>query len=469
MRAARRVAVAALLLGATPVATLAQSAPVDPYYEFLNARHLEGEGDNDGALAALQRAAAADPSSAEIRAEIASFYQRRNKRAEAEQAARQALTLDQNNVEGNRVVGQILASQVDTLDRANQPEQAMGVVREAIPYFERAVAGSVGVVDPTLNLTLGRLYLRNGQPDKAQQALARVLSQNPGSATARLAMAQAQVDSKDLAGAINTLDEIVDDEPRVAATLAAYDVRAGLLPEAVENFTRALTVNPNNRQLKAQRILLLYDMREFARAAAFAADAQRQHPDDPQFPRLQASALMQAGDAAKAITVLEGTIKQFPKDAASQLALAEMYGRAKRFPDQEKVLRQLLTTDPTNADAMNSLGYMLAVNNDRVDEAIRLLQRAVMLKPGQGEFLDSLGWAYFRKGNLVEADANLAQAIGKLPNNPEVLDHIGEVRAKQGRWQEAIDAWTRALAGEDGDVNRQEIEQKIANAKSKIK
>src|SRR3954469_20212483 len=111
MRAARRVAVAALLLGATPVATLAQSEPVDPYYEFLNARHLEGEGDNDGALAALQRAAAADPSSAEIRAEIASFYQRRNKRAEAEQAARQALTLDQNNVEGNRVVGQILASQ----------------------------------------------------------------------------------------------------------------------------------------------------------------------------------------------------------------------------------------------------------------------------------------------------------------------------------------------------------------------
>ena len=56
------------LLPVPPV--VAQTA--NSYFEFLNARRLENLGDNDGALAALQRAASADPMSAEVRAEIKS-------------------------------------------------------------------------------------------------------------------------------------------------------------------------------------------------------------------------------------------------------------------------------------------------------------------------------------------------------------------------------------------------------------
>jgi tetratricopeptide (TPR) repeat protein len=466
MRAARSLIVAGLLVGVSPAASFAQAA-VDPYFEFLNARHLEGEGDNDGALAALQRAAAAEPKSAEIRAEIASFYLRRNKRVEAEKAARDAVAIDANNVEGNRVLGQLVAANADSA--TSQPQQAAALRREAITYLERAVAGSSGVVDPNLNYSLGRLYLQAGQADKAQQALARVLSQNPGSVQARITMSQAQAANKDLKGAIATLDEIVDDEPRVAATLAQYQVQAGMLPEAVDNFTRALAVRPMDRQLKAQRIMLLYDMKEFGRAAGFAGDAQKQHPEDVQFPRLQASALFAAGDVPKAIEVLEGTIKQFPKDAASQLSLAEMYGRAKRFGDQERLLRQLIAADPNNDQAMNSLGYMLAINNDRVDEAIRLLQRALQIEPGNPAYLDSLGWAHFRKGNFPEADANLAKAVAQMPTNAEVLEHVGDLRARQGRWQEAIDAWTKALTGEGSGTDKAEIEKKIANAKGKLR
>ena len=465
MRAARCVVVAGLLLGVTPAATFAQSAPVDPYFEFLNARHLEGEGDNDGALAALQRAAAAEPKSAEIRAEIASFYMRRNRRADAEKAGREALAIDPNNVEANRVLGTLMVSNIGAA--GNQPQQNATYVRDAIGYLERAAAGSVGVVDPNLNYQLGLLYLQNRQPDKAQQALARVLSQNPGAVQARLRMAEAQEATNDLQGAINTLDEIVDDEPRVAAALAQLQVKAGMPREAVENYTRALTVNPNNRPLKALRIITLYDMKDYARAAQFAADAQRQHPDDPQFPRLEASAYNAAGDKTKAIEVLEAAITQFPKDMPSHLALADIYGSVKRFADEEKLLRQMLAVDPNNADALNFLGYMLARNNDRLDEAIRLVQQALRVEPGNGAYLDSLGWAYFKKGSYAEADANLRQAIARLPTNAEVLDHVGELRAKQGRWQEAIDAWTKALDG-DGDVDKQEIEKKIANARTKM-
>jgi tetratricopeptide (TPR) repeat protein len=465
-RAARRLLVAGLLIGC-PAGVLAQSAPVvDPYYEFLVARHLEGEGDNPGALAALQRAAAAEPTSAEVRAEIAAFQFRHNQRAEAEKAAREALTLDANNLEANRVLGQILAGNAERQN--GNPQQLAVIVREAITHLERAAAAATGVADPNVNYTLGRLYLLSGQADKATQALARVLSQNPGSRQARLTMAQAQAQNKDLKGAILTLEEIVDDEPGVAGTLGQYQEQAGLLREAADSYTRALAVAPTNRQIKARRVLVLYDLKDFGRAAGAAAEAQRQHPDDPQFPRLQASALYAAGDSPKAIQLLEAATTTFPKDNTSKLALVDMYQNVKRFADAERVLRQMLAADPTDADALNFLGYMLANNNDRLDEAIRLVNQALQKDPGNGAYLDSLGWAHFKKGNLAEAEKYLTEAAVKLPNNAEVLDHVGDVHARRLRWQEAIASWSQALEGEGSGTDKKEIQKKIDDAKSKL-
>src|SRR6476469_5180467 len=312
-RAAGSFVIAGLLLGIAPSGAYAQAtAGVDAYYEFLVARRLEGEGDNAGALAALQRAAVAEPKSAEVRAEIAAFQMRHNQRGEAEKAAREAVAIDENNMEANRVLGLILASNAD---------------RESS------------------NAQLIALYLRTSQPEKATQAMARVLSQNPGSRQARLRMAQAQAQSKDLRGAITTLEEIVDDDPGVAATLAGYQVDAGMLREAAESYTRALAVAPTNRQIKARRILVLYDLQDYTQAAALAAEAQKQHPDDPQFPRLQASALYAAGDTPKAIEVLEATSVAFPRDVPTKFVLSDMYQKARRFPDAEKVLRQVLAAD----------------------------------------------------------------------------------------------------------------------------
>lgn len=467
MRAVRRLVVAGLVIGWAPTGVLAQSAAaVDPYFEFLTARHLEGEGDNAGALAALQRAAVAEPTSAEVRAEIAAFQLRHNQRPDAEKAAREALTIDANNMEANRVLGTILAA---NSDRENSsPDVIAASIRDAITHLERAAAVATGVADPNLNYTLGRLYLRSGQPDKATQALARVLSQNPGSRQARVTMAQAQAQNKDLNGAIRTLEEIVDDEPGVAAPLAQYQEQAGLLREAVDSYTRALAVSPTNRQIKARRVLVLYDLKDYPLAATAAAEAQRQHPDDPLFPRLLASALNAGGDAPKAIAVLESATTTFPKDNTSKMALVDMYQNAKRFPDAERVLRQMLAVDPTNADALNFLGYMLANNNDRLDEAIRLVNQALQKDPGNGAYLDSLGWAHLKKGNLADAQKYLTEAVTKMPKNAEVLDHVGDLYAKQSRWQQAIDAWSLALQGEGSGTNKEEIQKKIDNAKGKM-
>jgi tetratricopeptide (TPR) repeat protein len=455
----------ALMIG-TPLSALAQ-APTDTYYEFLLARRLEADGDVKGARAALDRAAAADPKSAEVRAEIAALHLRRNERAEAEKAAKAALAIDDKNVEANRVLGLLYAAAADASGERSSP-QAVASVSDAITYLERAAAGTTVTADATLYYTLGRLYIRAGTPDKAVQSLARVLSQNPNSVQGRLAMAQAYAAAKDLKSAINTLQEILEDEPRVASALAQYQEDAGLLMDAAASYTLALAVQPGNRELKIRRIAVLLEAKEYGRAAGFAGDARKQHPTEPVFPRLQGRALFDSGDRSGGIAVLESAVKMFPKDSATMFALADVYADAGRGADAERMLRQLLAAEPGNANALNYLGYLLAVRGEQLDEAIRLVRRALDAEPDNGAYLDSLGWALFRRGDLDEAEKYLAAAAAKLPANSEIQDHLGDLHARKGRFAEAIAAWTRALNGDGTDIQRDAVEKKISNAKGKL-
>jgi tetratricopeptide (TPR) repeat protein len=463
--AARVFLPGAILLLLTATSAAAQTS--NAYFEFLMARRLEALGDQTGALAALERAAVADPMSAEVRAEIAAFHLRRDRRNDAETAAREALKLDDANLEAHRVLGLVYTAQADSINANAAPQKFLAVARDAIQHLERVAKNPTAGID--VLFSLGRLYLRTGDAKPAVETFIRVVTQNPGSAQGRLFLAQAYAAADDLKNAISTLDLIVDDEPRVASTLAQYQEQAGLLKEAVENYTRALAVEPTNRGLKVRRITALIAARDYTRAATLAAEAQGQHGDDPRFPRLRARALVESGDVARALAVLEPTAKAFPKDAATQFQLADLYNDAGREADAERTLRQLLQIEPGNAQVLNYLGYLLAEGGRQLDEAIRFVERALDLEPGNPYYLDSLGWAHFRRGDLEAAEKYLAPAAQKLPRNAEVQNHLGDLLARRGRWAEAIDAWTRALDGDSGDVDRNDVQKKITDAKTRLK
>jgi tetratricopeptide (TPR) repeat protein len=455
---------AAMILTAAPGVASAQSA--EAYYEFLLARRLEAQGDQAGALAALERAAVADPRSAEVRAEIASFQLRRNRRAEAEAAAREALTLDDDNLEAHRVLGVLYAAMANA--QRGQGPQVEANAREAIVHLERATAPAAGTPDINLTFTLGGLYMRVGDYEKAIAALTRVVGMNPNAVQGRLALAQAHASANDLTAAIESLALIVDEEPRVAATLAQYQEQAGMLREAAESYEKALGLQPMSRELKFRRVVVLLNAGEHVRAAEAAAAAQAQHPDDLRFPRLRARAIFDSGDRLTAYTLLEGIARRFPRDSATQFALADIYTDAGRGMDAERVLRQLLEVEPDNADALNYLGYLLANENRELDEAIRLIQRALDADPGNPSFLDSLGWAYYRQGNFEQAERYLAPAAERLPRSSVIQDHLGDVLVERGRLQDAITAWTRALDGDGGDIDRAAVEKKIADARARL-
>ena len=114
----------------------------------------------------------------------------------------------------------------------------------------------------------------------------------------------------------------------------------------------------------------------------------------------------------------------------------------------------MLARDPENAAALNYLGYMLAERGERLDESVGYLKKALQIEPENGSYLDSLGWAYFKADKLDLADDNLKRAADQLKTNSVIQDHYGDVLFKLGRYDEAIAAWTRALAGDGDSIDR---------------
>jgi Flp pilus assembly protein TadD len=122
---------------------------------------------------------------------------------------------------------------------------------------------------------------------------------------------------------------------------------------------------------------------------------------------------------------------------------------------------------PAEADVLNYLGYMLADRGVRLDESVKLISRALEIDPDNPSYLDSLGWAHFKRGDLAQAESYLSKAAHGLPRNSVVQDHYGDLLAKRGRSADAIAAWSKALDGDGEDIAKPAVEKKIRDAKSR--
>src|SRR5205807_195989 len=157
---------------------------------------------------------------------------------------------------------------------------------------------------------------------------------------------------------------------------------------------------------------------------------------------------------------LQGAQAKFPADTAVTFELGAAFDKQKKFADAEAAFRQLLARDPENAAALNYLGYMLAERGERLDESVTFVKKALQLEPENGSFLDSLGWAYYKSDKLELAEENLKRAADQLATNSVIQDHYGDVLFKRGRIDEAISAWTRALAGDRDAIDAGAIDKK---------
>ena len=209
-------------------------------------------------------------------------------------------------------------------------------------------------------------------------------------------------------------------------------------------------------------------LKQYDKALAVLTQARQLSPQDPMVEIRLARSQVNAGKAGNAVATLQGAANKFPDEPAVKIELAAALEQQKKYSEAEGIFRQLITGDPKNADALNSLGYMLAERGQRLDESVSFVERALVLDPGNPAYLDSLGWAYFKQGKLDAAEPPLREASEKLPAVSVIQSHFGDLLFKRGDDQQAIEAWQRALDGDGESVTRSEIEDKIKTARQKL-
>jgi tetratricopeptide (TPR) repeat protein len=185
--------------------------------------------------------------------------------------------------------------------------------------------------------------------------------------------------------------------------------------------------------------------------------------------------LRRFGDAAQALDKAEQLSSKTDDEEYVWFLRGSNFEREKRYTEAEEQFKKVLASDPEHASALNYLGYMLADQNMKLEEAFGYIKRAVDLDPANGAYLDSLGWAYFRLGKYELAEDNLMKASQKIKTDPTVHDHLGDLYQKTGRlklaathWERALTEWNRTIAVEVDPADPARVQKKLDSAKMKL-
>ncbi len=254
---------------------------------------------------------------------------------------------------------------------------------------------------------LSQVERRAGNAVGAEDAARRIAEIDADDGRGPLALADAKIAAGDVKGAVAVL------EPRVTAAREA-DVRSGTFTRMASNL---------------------------------------------------AAALQELGEQPRAIAVLEAAQRRDPTDTDLQFELAAGYERSGRTEDAERVFRALIAKDPQHAEALNYLGYMLAERGRQLDEAVDLVKRALVLDAENPSYLDSLGWAYFKKGSYDSARDPLERAAAARPRNSVIQDHLGDLYLQVKRYRDAVAAFDRALAGDRDGIDVPAVTKKRDRAR----
>ena len=371
-----------------------------------------------------------------------------------------------------------------------------GLAEEALEYLDRSLALEEikGV-----HAARARVLLRLGRSGEAVVSLQQAVEDRPGDQTLRLTYARLLVDIKEYDKArveFEKLHQASPDDAELLYTLGLLSLESQRLDDA-EKYMMML-VRLNEREGEAQYYLgRIYENRK---QYDIAIDWYQQvHVGDYQFDaRLRiADMLGLSGRTDEAIEHLDAMLKGSQSDGSLvriYVAKGELLRLAHRYEESmaifntalgivpgnsdllyaralvaerlgqidqlEADLKFILKTEPDNAHALNALGFTLADQTDRYEEAHAYLKRAIEIMPDDPAIIDSMGWVQYRLGNYDEAIRLLRKALARFDDS-EIAAHLGEVLWVTGEQEEARGIWQKALKKSPDDPVLQKVMQRF--------
>ncbi|HLY92959.1 MAG TPA: tetratricopeptide repeat protein, partial [Candidatus Angelobacter sp.] len=426
------------------------------------------------------------------------------------EAFRQAVSMDKENVDAMRGLAQNLSND-NQIDAALEEYKR---VQDADPQ------------DPTAAIRLAEIYRRMGKFDLAMENLKKASPLVQDSLEipynqALILEAQGKYDE-----AATVLQKLVARPLGADASAGEKSNRAIFLERlgniyreegrpllAIETFRKIIDVGGEESARGYQDVIDAYrEQKQWNEATRLAQEAVKKIPGDKGLKLTLAQQLADTGKESESLQLAKSVLKGGPDDRDSYIMLSQIYMRLKKWKDAEEAItqaeklstrpeekqyikflegsiyerqkkydqaeqafRQVLQQDPNNSMTLNYLGYMLADRNTHLEEALTLVKKALDFDPQNYNYIDSLGWVYFKLGNYDQAEENLRRAADKAPNDATIQDHLGELYARTNRfklaashWERALDEWSKSVPGDVDQQDVARVTKKLESTKVKL-
>lgn len=373
-------------------------------------------------------------------------------------------------------------------ERAQNWDAAEAVYRAAVE-----VAPKMGV----LYSAVARLRARAGDAAGEEAIWDQKLAVIPGDPQALSRLSELKEQRGDLLGAIRDLDVLLTAHPDQlqGALQRAYLLsRSGRYEESIASFSGVAQEHPelhevryflglvqqqaghgaaaleslrsvpqgNDRYADARRLMagILEDRGQLDQALAILDQAAEKAPEDPELQLYRATLLQKSGRSEDAEALVRSLMAKDPDEPDLVYQLGLLQGEAGDEDTALATMRQVLEMSPDHASALNYLGYTLAERGEKLDEAERLIRRALTQRPEDGYITDSLGWVLYQRalkalaaGEADRARESVTGAVAALeraveltdPDDPTITRHLADAYRAVSRFGESLAAYQRAL------------------------
>ena len=468
------------------ISELGDRNPDNPIVNFNLATLMQRLGRADEARTALERVVASDPGHAPAVLQLVELYQKAGEWREAADALESLEQRDPLNKDLQRQLGYFQL-------RAGNPEKArkiFSMLHEEEPGDRRhAFFLAEALNDLERYPEAETLYRSLVEQDPADAEFLVSLGLN--------LMGQRRFDeAAEVFGRILVLEDVPPGIGTLASTqLATIEHFRGEYDEALD---RARAVVRGPRGLNTAAISLILDVhrkqKNYDQALEFLRPIRQELGEDASVLARTFEFELRAGrndDAAKtaaalreldngeliiasvyseveqfdrALEILEPRYRENPSERSISFQLGATYERAGRIADAEKMFLDILDRDPQDAATLNYLGYMWADRNENLERAKTMIADAVRIEPRNAAYLDSLGWVYYRLGDLENAEKYLLDAVRIMPWDATIQEHLGDLFVRQGQHGKALEHYRIALRLEPPPEEGEKIRTKIAEA-----
>ena len=353
---------------------------------------------------------------------------------------------------------------------------ALGGLYEATKRKEKAIQLFQAFQDksgprPSVADELSRLYIEEKNYQKAYEQLAVIEAEDKTDVNVKAKMAFILIEETKYQEAILRLEEVLALEPssdKIRFYLGAVYEEVKDYPTAISHFKKVPLASSYFKESTVHTSYLYKLLGDYDKAIDAVEEGIKVLDDHPPFYALLASLLDDTKQFDKAVKMLTSATEKFPENAQLKFFLGSMQDRTGDKQASMESMKKVIAIDGEHVQALNFLAYVYADQGKNLDEAEKLVRRAMDLQPEDGYILDTYGWVLFKKGRTSEAIRVLEAAYKIQPEESIIAEHLGDAYYHEQMPEKAKRLYMRAAELETNVATSNKIKAKIVSVDRQI-